>query len=92
MTATCSQCPASAEAGTDLCLAHLMEAAERTGHVGDPDSFAAQLITSLAELAPLFDAGEGMKADLERRGWSPAVAEALAHQWTSHMLSNIFSN
>lgn len=45
----------------------------------------ADLTNSLLELldglSPLLDAAEGLKADLERRGWSPTAAEAVALEW-----------
>lgn len=31
--------------------------------------------------APIIDAAEGLRADLERRGWSPTIAEAAAGDW-----------
>lgn len=49
------------------------------------------LITAVEALSPLFDAADGMKADLERRGWSPTMAEAIAHQWISLVLNQIWS-
>lgn len=32
-----------------------------------------------------------MRADLERRGWSPTMAETLAAQWLSNMLNFAFN-
>jgi hypothetical protein len=32
-------------------------------------------------VAPILDAADGMKADMERRGWSPTAAETVALQW-----------
>jgi uncharacterized protein involved in copper resistance len=41
-------------------------------------------------IAPLFDAADGMKADLERRGWSPTMAEGLAATWLQGALTHIW--
>lgn len=41
----------------------------------------ALLLETVEELAPAFDAADGIKADLERRGWSPSSAEAVAEAW-----------
>lgn len=42
---------------------------------------ANSLIELLDSLSPILDAAEGLKADLERRGWSPTAAEAVALEW-----------
>ncbi len=39
------------------------------------------LLEMLDTLSPILDAAEGLKADLERRGWSPTAAEAVALEW-----------
>lgn len=49
------------------------------------------LLEGVQALAPLFDAAEGMKADLERRGWSPTVAESTAHHWMLLVMTQIWS-
>jgi hypothetical protein len=33
------------------------------------------------QMSPILDAADGMRADLERRGWSPTAAETVALQW-----------
>lgn len=38
-------------------------------------------------VTPLFDAADGMKADLLARGWSPAVVDYLAGSWLAAMLA-----
>ena len=42
-------------------------------------------------LSPMLDAADGMRADLERRGWSPTMAEALAGQYLSALLGKAFA-
>ncbi|GGZ72970.1 hypothetical protein ACFOOM_01185 [Streptomyces echinoruber] len=32
-------------------------------------------------ITPIFDKADGMRADLERRGWSPTAAEQVALVW-----------
>lgn len=39
-------------------------------------------------LRPLFDAADGMRADLEARGWSPTAAEKLTMTWLQRNLIN----
>ncbi|MFB7671319.1 hypothetical protein ACFC26_07860 [Kitasatospora purpeofusca] len=47
----------------------------------------AEILLQIREqMAPLFDAADGMRRDLEARGWSPSVAEALAAQWLSRCM------
>lgn len=55
------------------------------------NEFALALLAGLEATAPLFEAAEGMKADLERRGWSPTAAETIALQWVQLMLVHIWS-
>jgi hypothetical protein len=38
------------------------------------------------QLAPLFDAADGMRKDLEGRGWSPTAAEQVVVTWLIKML------
>ncbi|MFF1684485.1 MULTISPECIES: hypothetical protein [unclassified Streptomyces] len=42
-----------------------------------------------AVIRPLFDAADGMRADLRRRGWSEEVVQYLAGQWLSAMLAKV---
>lgn len=53
--------------------------------------FTLALIEGIEALAPIFEAAEGMKTDLERRGWSPTVAESVAHQWMLNVMQRIWS-
>lgn len=47
----------------------------------ESSDLAAALLKGLSEMAPIFDAADGMRADLERRGWSPTAAEVVALEW-----------
>ncbi|MFJ9213024.1 hypothetical protein [Streptomyces sp. NPDC102264] len=40
-------------------------------------------------VTPLFDAADGMKADLLARGWSPEVVDYLAGAWLAAMLAKV---
>ncbi|MGW4731772.1 hypothetical protein ACWEQC_21860 [Streptomyces shenzhenensis] len=33
------------------------------------------------QMTPIFDQADGMKADMQRRGWSPTAAEQVALVW-----------
>ena len=39
------------------------------------------LIEAMESFSPIFDAADGMRADLERRGWSPTASEQIAQAW-----------
>ena len=39
------------------------------------------LLLMAEQMAPIFDAADGMRADLEKRGWSPTAAEQVALAW-----------
>jgi hypothetical protein len=41
-------------------------------------------------LTPFFDTADGMRADLERRGWSPTAAESAALTWLCGALGHIW--
>ncbi|MEU1554328.1 hypothetical protein ABZ517_16615 [Streptomyces scabiei] len=40
--------------------------------------------------SPLFDAADGVKAELERRGWSPGASEDLASEYLALCLRRLF--
>ncbi|WP_425837395.1 hypothetical protein [Streptomyces fractus] len=40
-------------------------------------------------LEPLFDAADGMRADLQSRGWSDDIVQYLAAQWLAAMLAKV---
>lgn len=60
-----------------------------------PDPEPAEIREQLAEsliifqdiMGPLFDAAEGVKADMLARGWQPASAEAVAVTWLQTMIT-----
>jgi hypothetical protein len=39
------------------------------------------LLAMSEQMAPMFDAADGMRADMEKRGWSPTAAEHVALTW-----------
>jgi hypothetical protein len=39
------------------------------------------LLAMREQLAPVFDTADGMRADMEQRGWSPTAAEQVALTW-----------
>ncbi|MGC5565325.1 hypothetical protein ACPYPG_21155 [Streptomyces sp. FR-108] len=47
-------------------------------------------IGSLCE--PLFDAADGVKNELERRGWSPTASEELAAEYLTLCLRRLFAD
>lgn len=49
------------------------------------------LMSMVEGVGPVFDAGDGMRADLEKRGWSPAAAEQIAMSWVIGALGAAFS-
>lgn len=58
------------------------------------DNLAAELAKALMEgvvaMQPIFDTADGMKADLEKRGWSPTAAEAIALEWAQASMRRIW--
>lgn len=42
---------------------------------------ASGLLLMSEQMAPIFDAADGMRADLGKRGWSPTAAEQVALAW-----------
>jgi hypothetical protein len=45
-------------------------------------------LLELSELmAPMLDAADGLRREMERRGWSAAAAEDAALAWYKHMLN-----
>lgn len=49
-------------------------------------ALAAKLIQAQETIAPVYDAAEGVKADMIARGWSPPKAEAAALCWLQAVL------
>lgn len=52
-------------------------------------ALAHTLMDGMSLLAPLFDAADGMRADLLARGWTAEIAEGLAGQWLAAMLTKV---
>lgn len=46
------------------------------------------LLLMSEQMAPIFDAADGMRADLEKRGWSPTAAEQVALAWLMSAVSS----
>ncbi|MFD9256957.1 hypothetical protein [Streptomyces sp. NPDC059538] len=44
-------------------------------------ALATALLTLQEQMVPIYDAADGMRADLQSRGWSPASAEQAALTW-----------
>lgn len=42
---------------------------------------ALNLIQMKENMEPLYEAAEGTRADLVKRGWSPPMAERIAGEW-----------
>ncbi len=42
---------------------------------------SSQLLGLNEQMAPIFDTADGIRADLERRGYSPTASEAVAGEW-----------
>ena len=47
------------------------------------------LLAATEEMTPIFDAADGMRADMENRGWSPTAAEAVALVWLQGMMAKM---
>lgn len=51
---------------------------------------SSMLMTMSEQMAPIFDAADGMKADMEKRGWSPTAAEQVALAWLMNAMGSAF--
>ncbi|QDN64417.1 hypothetical protein [Streptomyces sp. S1D4-14] len=49
------------------------------------------LLIMAEQTAPVFDAADGIRADLEKRGWSPTAAEQVALTWLLGAMGSIAS-
>lgn len=56
------------------------------------DELRVGLLAMTESLAPLYEAAEGQRAELERRGWSPSAAETVALRILDGMLTALFEN
>lgn len=58
-----------------------------------PAEMKAQITTAMLDMAgvlePIYDAADGMRRDLESRGWSPTMAEQAAGTWLIATLATI---
>jgi len=58
-----------------------------------PAEVKRQVQTAMLDMAgilePIYDAADGMKRDLEERGWSPTMAEQCAGTWLATTLGGI---
>ncbi|MEV8523191.1 hypothetical protein AB0451_03385 [Streptomyces sp. NPDC052000] len=50
-------------------------------------ALASNLLIASEQIAPLFDAADGIRADLQARGWSPTAAEQIATTWVCTALT-----
>lgn len=50
-------------------------------------TLASGLLMMSEQMAPIFDTADGMRADLEKRGWSPTAAETAALTWLCGFIS-----
>ena len=48
------------------------------------------MLGMLESFAPVIDTADGMKADLERRGWSPTAAEQVSLAWLMGAMAQIW--
>ncbi|MFI8084342.1 hypothetical protein ACIF6L_26510 [Kitasatospora sp. NPDC086009] len=50
-------------------------------------SVSEGLLEVREHLVPFFDAADGMRRDMEARGWSSAMAEYVAGRWLANLLT-----
>jgi hypothetical protein len=59
----------------------------------DPEEMRQRLAVGMLDMAgiltPIYDAADGMRHELESRGWSPAMAEHAAGVWLCGTLAAI---
>jgi hypothetical protein len=53
---------------------------------------ANSLLEMREQFAPIFDTAEGMRADMEKRGWSPTAAEAASLTWLQGALTFVWQS
>lgn len=49
---------------------------------------ASNLLLMSEQMAPMFDAADGIRADMLKRGWSPASAERVSLAWLMNALDS----
>lgn len=52
---------------------------------------ATDLLTLQEQMAPVYDAADGMRAELQARGWSPTAAEQAALTWLCAAIATAFN-
>lgn len=52
---------------------------------------ASTLQEAMEATSPVFDVADGIRADMERRGWSPTAAEVVALEWLQNSLRRMWS-
>ncbi|MFJ6720518.1 hypothetical protein [Streptomyces sp. NPDC091259] len=50
---------------------------------------ALALLDMTGILTPIYDTADGMRRDLESRGWSPTMAETAAGTWLCGVLASL---
>lgn len=45
------------------------------------------MLAAKEQITPMLDAADGMRKEMEGRGWSPTAAETVALQWLCSMLA-----
>lgn len=51
---------------------------------------AENLLVAQEQMTPIYDAADGIKADLAARGWSPTAAEQAALTWLCAAIASAF--
>ncbi len=49
---------------------------------------AQALLDAMEMMAPIIDAADGLRANMEMRGWSPTAAEAVALTWLNGAIAS----
>jgi hypothetical protein len=50
------------------------------------------LLIAQEQMAPIFDAADGIRSDLAKRGWSPTAAEQAALTWLCAAIGSAFGS
>lgn len=53
---------------------------------------ASGLMAMREQMGPIYDTADGMRADLEARGWSPSAAEQAALVWLCGAIGTTFGD
>ncbi len=53
---------------------------------------SAALLQMNEQIAPILDNADGMRVEMERRGWSPTAAEQVALQWLRSALTLVMKS